>query len=209
MLVALLFLVITYLVARYLLKRYTGNRTVANAAAAAIVLWYLLGAAMHPPLFGRPGTGVAVSPSASPPGRISLTASQLGELVPVQGISALGNIDVLTKSDGSPAGSRFRLNAKVGVNGWIADPTLRTPGAGLVFIIDGKQRFDATRWYGVDRPDVVRAYGAPALSTSGFHAAPLPLHGLARGRHILTVGVVAPDGRRYYTLPTGFTFETF
>lgn len=209
MIVALLFLVVTYFVARYLVQRYSRNGVLANSVAAAIVLWYIIGAAMHPPLFGRPQVATAPPSNATAPPRLALSAGQLNALVPVKGTAALGNIDVLTKPDGSPAGSRFPSDAKVEVDGWVADPLLRTPGAGLIFIIDGSRRFDATKWYGTDRPDVAEAYGIAALAATGFHGVPLPLSGLGAGSHTLSAGVIAPDGRRYYALPARVSFEVY
>jgi hypothetical protein len=193
MLLALILLIVTFVVVRYLMRRYVPNPMLANIVAAAVVLSYLAGAATHPSMFGRSAAlGGAPIPAATAPNGAT---------------AAIGSIDVISGPDGKPAGAQLAAGTKVFVDGWIADPATMAPGKGAVLIVDGTRRVDATKWYGADRPDVAKAYGAPALEHSGFHGVPLPLDGLSKGHHTLTAATTSIDGHREYQLSAPVAFE--
>jgi hypothetical protein len=200
----LLFVLALFFASRYLLRRYTERPRLANVVAASLVVSYLLGAASYELIAGRHADAPATSATSplpdlavptTPAARRNAGALQRLQALPAP--PALGSIDIFsTSSDGS-----------VTVTGWAADPVTKSRGAGLMFIIDDRVRVDATPWYGTDRSDVANAYGSGAMERTGFLRAPLPRAGLAAGSHRLALGVLAPDGLRFYLLPANKEFQ--
>jgi hypothetical protein len=134
-------------------------------------------------------------PCLGPGGRRTLTAAQIAQLAE-NATKASGSIDSLTTLAGK--GSPFVRNTTIYASGWAVDPVLAAPGAGLIFIIDGKRRIDVSSVYGTPRDDVATALKSTAVRSSGFAAAPIPLTGLPPGPHTLRFGVIGAGDTTFY-----------
>jgi len=86
------------------------------------------------------------------------------------------------------AGSEFR------VSGWAVDRSTQSAAGGVDVLIDGTPFRGA---YGADRRDVVDYFKRPTYLESGFTLS-IPAESVARGRHLLSLRVIASDGRCYY-----------
>ncbi len=131
-------------------------------------------------------------------GRPVFSAREIAQLSQLP-TNAVGTIDSVTSSSAADnATGTFPRNMPLGVNGWAADPVTQKPGAGLILILDGKQRIDASLLYGSTRRDVATALKNDALAHTGFLGVPLPRGALRRGPHTLRFGLIAADYRHFY-----------
>jgi hypothetical protein len=138
-------------------------------------------------------------------GQLPLSQEQLDDLPPIIA-PAIGNIDVahaIVRGRPRPLVSSEPLAGNDGfeVAGWCADPEARAAGAGLVAIVDGSRRIDASAGYGGVRPDVARLFASPAMAPVAFDVR-LRASQIGPGRHSLRVAVVARDGRGIFVFPT-------
>ena len=222
MLITLLALIALFFIARSLMMRYGGNVALSNAVAATIVIAFLAGFAGHAILFPGPQTaaapvGVAPAPvatSASPPPGTAvapmnrvLSQAQVARLLPT---GKAMSYSVIEGPDGTgPSGDQFPAGATIVVHGWAGDPTTKSTAAGLLLIVDGRRRLDATKGYGGDRIDVARAFTTMTMLHTGF-AMMLPTAGLAKGTHHLELAAIRRDGRHYQIItfpPKAFTLN--
>lgn len=212
-------------VAAFLLIRYAALRAgigaaksiaVAASAPAAIVLVSLVVAAVHarqqPPAAGADAATVsAAAPmhgEATHSVKRRLTARDLAQMSPARGPAVAGYIDALDgiNVDADPAKLRFPRGRPITIKGWAGDPAAG-PAAALIAVVDAKQLTDITPFYDKSRLDVARHFGARSMEFSGFEDAPVSTAGLAKGRHRITLGIVPPDGSRYYPVPQVRWFE--
>jgi hypothetical protein len=145
------------------------------------------------------------------PGRLDLhrlSTAELSRLRPVDKPPAIAVIDGLGTSGvpGISTTRNFAAGTRIAAYGWALDPLSTKPGAGLILIVDGKLRTDATAAYGQDRPDVATALKAPDAEFSGFGNAVVLSAGLSKGQHALQVGVLAGDRKSFYTIAKATTF---
>jgi hypothetical protein len=87
----------------------------------------------------------------------------------------------------------FSGDDPVAFSGWAADGKL--PAAGVYLVVDDSRHFAAR--YGIARPDVARALGAPDLEAVGFEVV-VPPHVLTPGSHSVGVLVVDHAAKGYY-----------
>jgi hypothetical protein len=220
MLITLLILVALFFVVRALMLRYGSNAVLSNAVGAAVVIAFLAGFFANFIVFAdrQPTTAAApaVAPAAAPaapsgpdaiaaptgtavnPSIKALSPDQVNGLVSGGTDVAYGVIDSLGGS--GPSGSVFPAGAPLHVNGWAGDPATKSTAAGLVVIIDGTHRFDASAGYGGKRMDVATAFHTMAmLNTNVF--ADVSTRGLAKGEHRIALATVGRD-RRHYRIVT-------
>jgi hypothetical protein len=137
--------------------------------------------ALQPPLAGdRPGRRVSCA----------------GSLTPAHHVTR-GVLDVVrTADDPTLLNDPLVLDqrAVLVLQGWATDAAARHPVAAVCLLVDGKPSARVRASYGVDRPDVARAFGAADVARSGFD---VQINGadLAPGPHDLVVVGVDARGR--------------
>ena len=135
--------------------------------------------------------GVTAGSTAAPelvPATLSLTACK-GQ-PPMTVIDQIG-----TARSPFGAGSVHVSGAdELRVSGWAVDHPSKAAAGGVDVVID-KTPYPST--YGATRDDVADYFQRPAYRESGF-AAGIPGGAIAKGEHVLTLRVVASDGRCYY-----------
>lgn len=162
------------------------SRRAAAALVATFIVAFALGFVAH-----RRG-----APAGLPPPPARSPALPLARL-PLSSIPAPGSIDRMTRT----------ANGALELTGWIADPTRLAPGSGVFVLVDGEVRAEgAPAEYGLDRPDVARAYGDANLLWSGFRLGYYAPPGVRRGEHYLQVALISSDGGRAYLLPRRLIF---
>jgi hypothetical protein len=212
MLLTLLALVALFYVAKYLVQRYRRAPALPNWVGGVLVVVFFAGFGMHQVLFGAPpaaisppvaattnapATAAPVLPTASTtPPHHALSAAAFARLVPRSTRTATGVIDSLTVAGVEPSGDRFRAGSTIVVRGWAGDPGSKTPDSGLILVVDGTRRVDATRGYGGERPDVAQGLHAPVMLRSNLEA-PLETAGMPKGSHWLELAPISADGRHY------------
>ena len=109
-------------------------------------------------------------------------------------IDTIGNVTISNKQRPLPvieiAGKKNLL-----ITGWAVDDRAKLLAGGVEVNIDGKL-FPAV--YGLDRPDVAKAYEIPAYKLSGFKAS-IPLADIGKGEHTLTLKVYTYDKKNYFS----------
>jgi hypothetical protein len=111
---------------------------------------------------------------------------------------ALGSVDSVTVS---PDGKRAI------VAGWLADPATKAQAPGALLVVDGNARFNATPFYGFDRPDVARALSSTPAERTGIAQAPIWLSGIPAGTHVVQIGEITAGGSyRLARSSRSFTF---
>jgi hypothetical protein len=207
MLITLLALLALAFLARSLMLRYGSKVGFANAAAGAIVVAFLTGFICHALYFSAPQT--AVVPMVAPPTPLASPTLPGSAVAPVDrhlseaqmnALRPAGNAipySVVESFGGSgPNGDQITAGATVFVHGWAGDPATKATAAGLLFIVDGTRRFDATSGYGGDRLDVATAFKTMAMLHTNVGAR-LPTAGLSKGLHHLELAAIRRDGRHY------------
>jgi hypothetical protein len=210
MLITLLILVAIFFIARGLLLRYGGKAAASNAIAGAIVLAFLAGFFTNAVFFTDHQGPVAAAPPAAVPAPAPPATTLPGKAVsPSDQSMSQAAVDRLASGGpptayavveslggAGPDGNQFPVGSPILVHGWAGDPTTKSTAAGLLFIVDGKRRLNATGGYGVDRLDVATAFGTLAMLHSNV-ATELPTKGLAKGTHSLELAAIDRDGRHY------------
>ena len=224
MLITIIALVGVFFLARFLLTRYAGTGSLASIVATAIVIAFAFGFADHALIFpaaAPASTPIAVvatpppqaSPGAKLPGTMvvpsthALTPAQVAALLPAGKPISYSVIESL---GGTGAGAnQFTTGANVMVHGWAGDPASKVAAHGLLVIVDGKRRTDASPSYGKSRPDVAAAFNTAGMLRSGYDI-PLSTVGLMPGTHTLQIAVLRPDNRTFVIVtptPTAFTIN--
>lgn len=88
-----------------------------------------------------------------------------------------------------------KTNGNHTVSGWAVDKEANDLAGGVFVTIDGQ--VDICAYYGLDRPDVSDSLKNPRFRFSGYRAV-LPSSILKKGFHVLSIKIVAKDGRGYY-----------
>ena len=168
-----------------------------------VVVAFLVAEVIHPthwqPKSLSPSSLVALGKPAE------LTGVALDDLPPIA-MPALGNIDQVSHSTAAgewahlDSGATVRLNANIRLAGWMAEPNKDVPGSGLILIVDGTRRFNVSKSYGEQRPDVSHYYSNPALTPTGFNVV-VPATLLGAGRHDLQLALISADSAGYYLFP--------
>jgi len=91
----------------------------------------------------------------------------------------------------------FDRSSEMKVHGWAYDPKANAPAAGVFVIVDGVQKIPA--FYGIPRPDVVRALGVVGEGT-GFEAI-VPAANLRPGLHRLAIVILSANKAYYERTP--------
>ena len=109
-------------------------------------------------------------------------------------IDTIGDVPVWNKQRPLPvieiAGKKNLL-----ITGWAVDDRAKLPAGGVEVNINGKL-YPAV--YGLDRPDVAKAYEIPAYRLSGFKAF-IPLADIGKGEHTMTLKVYTNDKKNYFS----------
>ncbi len=122
------------------------------------------------------GTSIALVESAS-----------RAPLHPLVTLDALNDHAIDTKAPSTNVGTRAWT-----LSGWaVGDAATAVPFASLRFFVDGKPALTVAR--ADPRPDAAAFLKTPALANAGFTARFPPLS--AAGEHLVTLVLVAPDGR--------------
>ena len=183
---------LAFVVLRALLILWTTNRRIAGLSAAGIAAAFVLGT-MSPFVFSRPASGPDTPAAASP---AASTTPVVGAVVQcsvgaVIGRSrAGGNIDQITNAAGIiPPSSKVALTSGASIHfvGWAVIGN--APAQSACIAVDGKV-VASTGSYGLDRPDVARAFKVPALEFSGFSVGAT----LVPGVHHVSVVAVSSSG---------------
>jgi len=121
--------------------------------------------------------------------------SELADLGP----DALFWIDTINGKAIAQQPSPIAINASreetITICGWAVDKGANDSALAVFATIDGK--LDIPALYGLDRPDVAKAFDNPKFRHSGFMAT-FSSRILGRGEHALGLKIVARDGRGYY-----------
>ena len=121
--------------------------------------------------------------------------SELADLGP----DALFWIDTINGKAIAQQPSPIAINASreetITICGWAVDKGANDSALAVFVTIDGK--LDIPAYYGLDRPDVAKAFDNPKFRHSGFMAT-FSSRILGRGEHTLGLKIVARDGRGYY-----------
>jgi hypothetical protein len=122
----------------------------------------------------------------------------LSALSPI-GPDALFWIDTINGKAIAQQPSPIAINASreetITICGWAVDKGANDSALAVFATIDGK--LDIPALYGLDRPDVAKAFDNPKFRHSGFMAT-FSSRILGRGEHALGLKIVARDGRGYY-----------
>ena len=209
----LLLIIVAFIVAFFALRAvavWAGiGRNASLAVSAAICLSFLGGALLHP--FGAAGdtsasqgqpvvaeapaaSAVPAAQTASVPSAVPLRSLFAGDVASLKAdiSNAPGAIDEVRVSPDK----RFAF-----VQGWVADPTTKASAHGVLLIVDGRTRFNATPYYGVSRPDVAQALSSPGAARTGYAGAVISLSGLAPGAHVIQSAAVTSDGHYELVAP--------
>jgi hypothetical protein len=182
LILALMWLTLGGLAVYRLGGRALHSRRAAAALVATFLVAFVAGYMAH-----RRGTPAGVPP----PPQAVIDVREIDALS-FSTIPAPGSVDTVTRS----AHGAYELS------GWIGDPVRLGPGSGVFVLLDGKVRAAAPARYGLDRPDVARAFANANLLWSGFELVfqPAPDR-VASGLHYLQVILVSSDRQRAYVLP--------
>jgi hypothetical protein len=210
MVLALIGATIAFFLVRFFVSLVVPRAMLYNAGGAVAAVLFLLVFWSKTGLFGgQPPVAVAPAPAAPIAAPIAAPAKPVAYAPLVRLSSAPGKppqaaIDALTHAVG-PAGNVFAAGSTVYVNGW-AGGADKKPLSGIVIVVDHHLAYDATAQYGVLRPDVAKAFNAPAMTAIGFNGVPLPTAGLVRGPHLLEIAGLTPDKKHYWLSPAKVTF---
>ncbi len=116
-------------------------------------------------------------------------------------LDTVNDIEILQRTN---ATVRVVRGTPLRVRGWAVDAPNNAPAGGVTISIDNAVDIPAT--YGAERPDVAQSLGKPAYLRAGF-SADIPTDTLTPGRHLLTIKIVAQDGRSYYQPPQAVEIE--
>jgi len=89
------------------------------------------------------------------------------------------------------------------VEGWASDEGARLPAGGVEVNIDGKLYPTV---YGLDRPDVAKAFKTPSYRFSGFKGS-VPISKIGKGRHSLELKVFSNNKKTYSSSKEKINFE--
>ncbi|MCX6631403.1 MAG: hypothetical protein NTW28_27640 [Candidatus Solibacter sp.] len=82
-------------------------------------------------------------------------------------------------------------------SGWAVDQSAQSEASGVEIVIDGKAYRAKT---GIERMDVANYLKVPAYSRAGFSFS-APADAFGRGKHQLSLRVIAKDGKSYFETP--------
>jgi len=115
------------------------------------------------------------------------------------GVCWTGSIDMVNSSPRGPEGTVYSIedgkDQAVILQGWMVDEKASKSAAGVFVSVDGK--YDLPAKYGFNRNDVAKYYNIDDYKSSGFGAI-IPTSLLGKGKHILTLKIVAADETGYY-----------
>jgi hypothetical protein len=122
-----------------------------------------------------------------------------------------GHIDVATMAD---RGTAYKLQSgavvpaqdTIGMRGWMSYSGRLQPAAGICLVVDGSPTGAAKTYYGMSRPDVAAALGAPQLDASGFDVS-FALSSLTPGRHRLQLGTFDAARKSIAVLGDSYTID--
>lgn len=205
----ILWLAIGFFALRLVAKYYFHEPRRADAAAAAVVLAFAIGAIWP---FSARFTG-SEEPNTSPPDTAVITApataggSAIAMHVTVPAAcrsksrsfvsSGAGSLDALAMGASGPEvianGGEISRQGHYSVVGWAVDHTLGGPAKGVCLVVDGELDPHAASSYGGARPDVVAAYHNDRLLRSSFNI-PIQPGLLSPGNHVIQVVAISADG---------------
>jgi hypothetical protein len=81
------------------------------------------------------------------------------------------------------------------IQGWAVDKAVNDTASAVFLTID--ERINIPAYYGLDRPDVAKAYEEPNFKSSGFMAT-FSSSILEKGEHMVSIKIVAKNGKGYY-----------
>ena len=210
MLIAGIIALIVFALVRFFALRFdSGKFAVIYGVAGALIFLAGMGTykLTHVPLAPAPVAAVApaavTAPATRPSNALRLTQAQVHQLTLSPGARPAGSLDVLTSAPTEAVNRTnnvFPAGATIYARGWAADVATKTPLPGIVLLLDKKEIIDGSAGYGLDRPDVAKAFGLATMELTGFSGVAIPTKGLAKGPHTLTLAGVSADGKHY--LPT-------
>jgi len=116
-------------------------------------------------------------------------------------IDNIGNITVTDKK--VPIQVTMGRKKDLFVSGWAVDERSKLPAGSVEVNIDGKL-FPTT--YGLDRPDVAKAYEVPAYRFTGFQAM-IPVADIGRGEHLMSLKIFTNNKKACYPAGDIIKFE--
>jgi hypothetical protein len=153
---------------------------------------------VHLRLLGRDGTTVYAGPHV----RVDVAApAHSDEPAAFASVIASAHIDrALIVGEhgalrGAPADLRLVRGERLFVSGWAIDEASDALARGVAVCVDEMLSFRAL--YGHDRDDVAASFERPELGACGFTAL-VPTASMPSGPHVLTLRVIARDGRHFF-----------
>ena len=103
------------------------------------------------------------------------------------------SVDVTGKPHSQGPFSTLRLakNTQIAIRGWAYDQDANAPCRGVYTVVDG--RFERLLTYGIERPDVGRAYDSFVMDFTGFEDT-IDLSGFRSGRHTIALVCIGASG---------------
>lgn len=176
-------------------QEFCGTMNIPNEDTV-IAMWrihlFLIGVALAATGCGRGGTE---APASSGPGLEPGITAKLGRTqgIPLYWVDDVGPI----QNPYARGSARLALSDSFVVRGWAVDQQAKALASGVELVIDKKTyRIQ----YLLDRPDVADGQKNPAYRASGF-LANFPASVLGRGAHVISLRVLANDGKSYSETP--------
>ena len=116
-------------------------------------------------------------------------------------IDVIGNVPITNKK--VPIEVTMGRKKDLFVSGWAVDERSKLPAGSVEVNIDGKL-FSTT--YGLDRPDVAKAYEVPAYRFTGFQTM-IPVAEIGRGEHLMSIKIFTNNKKAYYPAGDSIKFE--
>jgi hypothetical protein len=107
-------------------------------------------------------------------------------------IDVIGNVTITNKTTSIHVTTRGKKDLLI--TGWAVDERSKLLAGNVEVNIDGKL-FPTI--YGLDRPDVAKAYNIKAYEFSGFNAL-IPITKIGKGEHILSLKVFTNNNKDHY-----------
>lgn len=207
---ALIWIVVGFFVLRYAAQRFFAqpelagkyqSEVLAGGIVAAFVIGALFASRNQPAV--QTASVQSTTTATATPGFICHTPSPPAKIIrgikKAQGGKYQGHIDsVRPELESNRSAAELPASCNIYANGWVVDTNLKSPAAGIGFLIDSKTVVNATSAYGRARPDIVSAFSAPGMLHSGFLDAEIPTAGLRKGTHTFQLVALSKDGKRYY-----------
>jgi len=116
-------------------------------------------------------------------------------------IDVIGNVTITSKK--VPVQVIMKGKKDLFVSGWAVDERSELPAGSVEVNVDGKL-FPTT--YGLDRPDVAKAYEVPAYRFTGFKAM-IPAADIGLGEHLMSLKIFTNDKKDHYPAGESIKFE--